>query len=144
VNFRALSRPPRIFLSKVSCSRTFSKASFHSKRSSRDLSLLALVWEINCRRKSLGMRRTSTPTGRETAPIAIDKAHCVLSRRMVDKALPPTDIMIACPQIVMMLMPIKNKFRLIPSKMLNLLSRRRLLKEVSLYISRIYIVPRPT
>ncbi len=79
--------------------------------------------------KSSGMRRMSTAIGRERAPRRIEIAHCLASRRTVDRALEPIFTMSTCPQIVMKLMPIKNQFRLMPSKMLNLLSRRRLLKD---------------
>jgi hypothetical protein len=70
--------------------------------------------------------------GSESAPRRMDIAHCLPSRRIVDRALEPTNTMITCPQIVIILMPIKNQFRLMPSKMLNLLSRRRLLRRYKL------------
>lgn len=64
--------------------------------------------------------------GRERAPRKMDMAHCVLSRGNVDRALDPRKTMRTCPKMVIMLIPMKNQFRLMPSKMFNLLSSRRL------------------
>ena len=73
--------------------------------------------------------------GRERAPRKRDMAHCVLSRRTVDRALDPRKTMRTCPRIVMMLIPMKNQFRLMPSKMFNLLSSRRLFLDKSIRAS---------
>ena len=76
---------------------------------------------------SSGIRRISTATGSEIAPRRREMPHCVALRRTVDKAVEPADTIITCPQMVRMLIPIKNQLRQIPSNILSPLSRRRLL-----------------
>ena len=90
---------------------------------------------VFCRRKGRrrdrillsGTRRTKAPTGKLNAPSPRDIAHWVLSSRTVERVLPPKDIISSCPEIVIRLIKRKYEFRRSPSKMLNLLSRRRLL-----------------
>jgi hypothetical protein len=77
--------------------------------------------------KSLGMRRIMTATGRDIAPRASDMAHWTPLRRVADRALPPKEMMSTCPVMVTRLIAMKYKFLLRPSKILSLLSRRRLL-----------------
>lgn len=66
-----------------------------------------------------------TPARMETAPRKTDIPHCRALRRVVDKALSPKKMIIICPPTVTTLILIKYQFRLRPSKMLRLLSRRR-------------------
>jgi len=68
-----------------------------------------------------------TATGREIAPRTMDIAHWVKLRRSVDRALEPKQTISTWPPMVIKFMPRKKGLRLMPSKMLNLSSRRRLL-----------------
>lgn len=53
----------------------------------------------------------------------------------IEKAAPPTKMIRIWPPIMRVLMPIKNQLRVRPSKMLNLLSKRRLLREKETRVS---------
>lgn len=77
--------------------------------------------------RSLGIRRITIATGRDIAPRASEIAHWTLLRRIVERALPPKEMISICPATVTRLIAMKYQFLCRPSKILSLLSRRRLL-----------------
>ena len=95
--------------------------------STRAASLWTASMGKNLLIRSLGMRRIMTAIGRDIAPRASDIAHSTPLRRIVDRALPPKEMISTCPAMVTRLIAIKYQFLCRPSKTLSLLSRRRLL-----------------
>lgn len=75
-----------------------------------------------------GMRRMSTATGIHKAPRRIDKIHSLAESGVVDSALPPIVTIRTCPAMMTIFTAMKNIFLWRPSKTLNLLSKRRLLR----------------
>lgn len=140
-NFRLFKRPPFIRLRKLSSSRTSASGSGYMFISSSDTVKPGTPWlrffikfGTIARMIQSGIRRMMIPTGMEIKPRTRAIAHkvpCMAGSEggsAIWKAAPPTKMMRTCPPHMMMLIPMKNQFWLIPSKMLNLLSKRRLLR----------------
>lgn len=68
-----------------------------------------------------------TPTGMDMNPRTSDIAHCFGVRVVAESALPPKKMIEHCPIMMTRLTAMKYGFRRMPSKMLSLLSKRRLL-----------------
>ncbi|KAM5524820.1 hypothetical protein FOXG_17825 [Fusarium oxysporum f. sp. lycopersici 4287] len=77
---------------------------------------------------SSGQSLISAPHGTEMAPRPIDSPHSLPFKRTISKASLPTKMMRTWPPIMMRLIMMKKTLRWRPSKMLSLLSNRRLLK----------------
>lgn len=145
-NLRLLIRPPLSRFIKASSSRTSVKAAGRCwKRSSLSETVNSGTLECALRlsdsgitfsRSASGMRRMTMPMGIDKKPRRMAVPHIipVCPPDAILKALPPTKTMSTCPPHIMALIPMKNQFLNKPSKMLNWLSRRRLLCLISILI----------
>lgn len=134
LNLRLFNLPPLTFLRKLSSSLTSAKGLGKRKCSSSSemvsSGLLGRLFKYSGtsrRRSSSGMRRITAPIGIERKPRTIEYAHWAPLRRTTLKAFPPTNMIMTWPPTITQLIAIKNQLRVTPSKILNLLSRRRLL-----------------
>ena len=135
-NFKLFKRPPFIRLRKLSSSGTSAKGSGYMSISSSEIVSPGTL-DTRCFRKlgirassaESGIRRMIIPTGIERNPKNMAIPHIVADcpPSAIWKAAPPTKMINTWPPHIMALMPMKNGFLKRPSKILNLLSRRRLL-----------------